>query len=326
MIEVYKSKYKRHKVIRTTLISLLIMSFMLNVVYADRTDVEGLYGNESEVHIKEETGDHLTFEDIKNTLLAKHEGTAYLLESIFANRVSLTNQLPTTDDAGASQASNAAQSSTSVGDDGLTYGESMEVDDGTLFAAGNKHSWGIMCYGTITSTTSNQYKYTYHPTQSFTDEYGFRKFKVDGHEYYCIAVAAYFGLNGKFDSKSEFIDAINSDPAVRAEYNNMAGHAVQVELEDGSVVPCVIGDVKKATDPNMADNLRGHWDEKVPNFICVIETVVDCACGGGHPTENNWRKNGINSTFSAGAKYHKGSPWTSNPVRIRMGPMLSVQE
>lgn len=326
MKKVSKEDIRRYRIGRTIISVLIATSCMLHTVCADRTDIAGLHGSDFDVHIKEKNNDVVTFDDISGMLAAVSNTAVTSLESIFANRVYLTNQLPTTDDAGASQSSNTNHSP-STADDGLSYGEWMDVDDGTLYAAGVKHSWAVMCYGLIKDESTNQYKYTRHPTQAFTDEYGFRKFRVDDHEYYCIAVATYFGLNGKYNNKSEFIKLIKSDSAVNAEYCSMAGHAVQVELEDGSIVPCVVGDVKAATDRLMADSLRGHWAGDSKSDICIIESVVDCYCTSrAHPTEDNWRKQAKDSGDSAGVEHHNGSPWTSDPVRIRMGPMLSIQE
>ena len=75
-----------------------------------------------------------------------------------------------------------------------------------------------MGYKTITDKTSKQYELQ---QMAYTDEEGFRK--IDNR--YCVAIGTAFGV--------------------------YTGQMLDVELENGTVIECIVGDIKKEKDPQL---------------------------------------------------------------------------
>lgn len=93
-----------------------------------------------------------------------------------------------------------------------------------------------MSYKKITDRSSKQYNIQ---TKSYTDENGLRVY----NDRYCVAVGTYF--------------------------TSKVGTYIDVELDDGTILPCVVGDIKSDVDTD-ANNIQG-------NDSSIVEFIVDTA-------------------------------------------------
>ena len=274
-----------------------------------------------EVHIKPKRNEIVTYDDLVKTIIAANITNHINMHSIFENNTlsSVHNlldlpsttisdiQFPGTD---GDIISNDKVNITTTNDNSkLQFGSWIEVPQGTF---GNKynetHSWAIEM-GIRSSTNkdwskhSNQRKYMYSENMR-TDEYGYYIYTVDGVDYYSIALPAYFVCETITPNSPNW--DINK-------WNDSVGRSCQIKLEDGSIVNCLLGDTKSCSDTNMDEQYLGHVDN---GSLCIVETI--------HGETTVWNANGPAPHTNAGAKHHKGSPWTSNPIAIRMGPKLPV--
>lgn len=149
----------------------------------------------------------------------------------------------------------------------ITEGQTVEVPDGL----GNVHTY--MGWQKITSTTSTQYKLRELAGMNF-DEEGFGK--INGR--YVIACTTTYGTVG------DYIDFYQ---------------------DDGTVIPCIIGDIKNQNDAGC--NEWGHTNGK-----CIVEFVVDMNIwyNSGHPNPGTqqchpeWNHN-ITKVVNGGSYFEK---------------------
>ena len=92
----------------------------------------------------------------------------------------------------------------------------------------------FMGYKTITDKTSKQYELQ---QMAYTDEEGFRK--IDNR--YCVAIGTAFGV--------------------------YTGQMFDVELENGTVIECIVGDIKKEKDTDETNTFTKQG--------CCLEFIVD---------------------------------------------------
>lgn len=108
-------------------------------------------------------------------------------------------------------------------------------------APGNSSFKAYMSYRAITSTRSPQYRVCH--LEAYTGNYGIRQ--VDGR--YCIAIGTYYGTE--------------------------IGRRVDVILSNGTVIPCITGDVKADRDTDSANRQTSH-DGSVVEFIIDSNALV----------------------------------------------------
>lgn len=154
-------------------------------------------------------------------------------------------------------------------------GQAEAIEEGTTInipsGLGSVHTY--MGWQMITSTTSTQYKLREQAGMNF-DEEGFGK--INGR--YVIACTTTFGKVG------DYIDFYQ---------------------EDGTIIPCIIGDIKSRNDAGC--NKWGHQ-----NGHCIIEFVVDKNSwyNSGHPNPGNaachpeWNKN-LRKAVNGGSYFKK---------------------
>ena len=107
----------------------------------------------------------------------------------------------------------------------------------------------FMSYTTITDKTSNQYALQ---QMAYTDEMGFRKI----NSRYCVAIGTAFEVP--------------------------VGQIFNVELENGEIIPCIVGDIKddKDTDSSNVFTSQGCCLEfivDIPQLDGIIKTLGDCS-------------------------------------------------
>lgn len=114
--------------------------------------------------------------------------------------------------------------------------ESDKVEDYKIITVNQSKSFkSYMSYTSITDKTSTQYKVR---QLAYTDEYGFRKIE----DRYCVAVGT--------------------------SITSTIGTYIDVVLQNGTVIPCVVGDIKADIDTN-SDNITTSSNG------CVCEYLVD---------------------------------------------------
>lgn len=266
-----------------------------------------------QVHIKPRWDDLVTFDDLINLITETNTVSYTNLSDVFANNtlsaVYDILKLPSTDEGTRQDTDIPGDNSKGGSPDNnckLQFGEWFDVigaNGEALFDEG-KHSWTIDPFTLKPSSSAWQQQYN-NSAASFVDEYGFRKYKADGVEYYGIAIPIYFACEGAIPGTPEY------------DYNNFElanGCAFQVELKDGNIVNCYMADAKALSDPLMRSDYRGHSSyAKDQPPTAVVETVI--------VKDNSiWPTGSISS-----AKNREGTPWTSDPVRIRKGPRLPLE-
>ena len=92
----------------------------------------------------------------------------------------------------------------------------------------------FMSYTTITNKTSNQYKLQ---QMAYTDEEGFRKV----NNRYCVAIGTAFGA--------------------------YVGQIFDAELENGTIIECIVGDIKADKDTDKSNVFTSQG--------CCLEFIVD---------------------------------------------------
>lgn len=108
----------------------------------------------------------------------------------------------------------------------------LETTDYTI--NGHNGSKSFMGYKTITDKSSNQYSLQ---QQAYTDEEGFRKIE----DRYCVAIGTAF--------------------------NAEVGQYFTVELENGEIIECIIGDIKANKDTDKSNVFS--------KYGCCLEFIVD---------------------------------------------------
>ena len=107
----------------------------------------------------------------------------------------------------------------------------------------------FMSYTAITDKTSKQYALQ---QMAYTDEMGFRKI----NNRYCVAIGTAFGAS--------------------------VGQIFNVELDNGTMIPCVVGDIKddRDTDASNVFTSQGCCLEfivDIPKLDGIIKTLGDCS-------------------------------------------------
>lgn len=107
----------------------------------------------------------------------------------------------------------------------------------------------FMSYTAITDKTSNQYALQ---QMSYTDEMGFRKI----NNRYCVAIGTAFEAP--------------------------VGQIFNVELDNGEIIPCIVGDIKddRDTDASNVFTSQGCCLEfivDIPRLDGIIKTLGDCS-------------------------------------------------
>ena len=107
----------------------------------------------------------------------------------------------------------------------------------------------FMSYTTITDKTSNQYALQ---QMAYTDEMGFRKI----NNRYCVAIGTAF--------------------------ETPVGQIFNVELDNGEIIPCIVGDIKdnRDTDSSNVFTSQGCCLEfivDIPQLNGIIKTLGDCS-------------------------------------------------
>ena len=107
----------------------------------------------------------------------------------------------------------------------------------------------FMSYTAITDKTSNQYALQ---QMAYTDEMGFRKI----NNRYCVAIGTAFGAS--------------------------VGQIFNVELDNGTMIPCIVGDIKddRDTDASNVFTSQGCCLEfivDIPKLDGIIKTLGDCS-------------------------------------------------
>ena len=121
-----------------------------------------------------------------------------------------------------------------LGDDVVYGSRGVPVGIDTSFKS-------YMDYRTITSKSSNQYKLQVHP-DVYTDDEGFRRYK----DCYIVAVGTY--------------------------YTNRVGTLLEVELGNGNIIKCLVGDIKQ---DRHTDSLNQHRNGNVIEFIVDTDKLPD---------------------------------------------------